>query len=1464
MSNYTLQIKRNEEVASSKTAAQTVLEENLKTASVGEPLMSRYQDGSKVGILLGFSNGDGQNYSIIDLGDIDGVPYALSTDIPTNVSQLTNDKGYRTSGEVQTQITNYAPSKSGSGANGTWNINVMGNAGTASALQTARTINGTSFNGSANITTAKWGSGRTITVSDHDGSHTGTGVTVDGSANVTLKLPSTITANLNGTANRATADASGNNITNTYATKSELTSNINDHEHELADITNLNSGWDALLSGAPSSYVTRWPSISEVTNKQKLVVKLNGGTTEGTNQFTYSGTTAKTINVTPASIGAAASSHSHTIGNVSGLQDALDGKQPTGDYALKSEIPTKVSQLNNDSNYQTSSQVSTTVNNAISNLISGAPEALDTLNELAAALGDDPNFAATISAEIGTKVDKVDGKGLSENDFTDELLAKLNSIASGATKVTVDSALNTNSTNPVQNKVVTNALNGKANTSHTHEIADVDGLQTALDNKQPVGDYATSAELTSGLAGKANTSHTHTGSQVTGLTANRVLVASTGGTVSVSPVTTTELGYLDSVTGNVQTQLNNKATSNHNHNASYVSALGTSGNTVTWTKNGQTSAITVPFATSATNANHASNADQATNATNATTASKVGQSFTIKVNTPTATTEGTNTYTFNGSSPKTLDIKQGSNVTLTAGQGTLTIAAKDTTYTAGTGLKLSSGQFAINTNGNSGQFLNGNGTWSTPANTTYTAGTGIALSGTQFNLKQATSGEIGGIKIGYTESGKTYPVELNSEGKAFVKVPWTDTNTTYSVATQFTNGLMSSGDKTKLDGIATGATRVIVDSGITSGGTNPVQGKAIYNALAGKSNTGHTHTIGQVTNLQSTLDGKSNVGHTHVLSGITDLQANWDAILKASPTSYVTRWPSFSEVTNHPTTIAGYGITDAPTKTGSGASGTWSISISGSAPKLTTDRTLWGQSFNGSANVSGAMTNVPTIINEGYAHRLEIGRQNHDHWDFYEYGGVYNFYKNTQSGNSDSKELLFQINGHTVIANTFQGSLSGNASSATKATQDGSGRTITSTYALKSEIPTIPDIPTKVSELENDSHYATTGDVDTRIKNIIGAAPEELDTLEELASALTDNEDAVVAINATLATKADKSEIPTKLPNPQSLTIQLNGASQGAYDGSNTKTVNITASAIGAATSSHSHSVATASQLGMVKLGSDTTQTASTANLSTAAGKTYLVQNNANDQLVVNVPWTDTKYTLPTASSSTKGGFKTGFVEGNKNYAVKMSGETAYVSVPWTDTNTTYGVATSTNLGLVKVGYPESGKTYPVELDSNNRMFVNVPWTDTDTKYTLPTASNSTKGGFKTGFVEGNKNYAVKMSGETAYVSVPWTDTHVTVDSALSSTSTNPVQNKVINSALAGKLSTGGTAANASKVANALAIQGNGTGISFNGSASRTVNIVPGTNITVAGTNGGTITISCTVEKDTPLTEEDINSVING
>lgn len=60
---------------------------------------------------------------------------------------------------------------------------------------------------------------------------------------------------------------------------------------------------------------------------------------------------------------------------------------------------------------------------------------------------------------------------------------------------------------------------GAAPTAHTHAVADVTGLQAALDGKQAAGDYATNGALTTGLAGKANTAHTHAIADTTGLQA---------------------------------------------------------------------------------------------------------------------------------------------------------------------------------------------------------------------------------------------------------------------------------------------------------------------------------------------------------------------------------------------------------------------------------------------------------------------------------------------------------------------------------------------------------------------------------------------------------------------------------------------------------------------------------------------------------------------------------------------------------------------------------------------------------------------------------------------------------------------------------------------------------------------------------------------------------------------------------
>lgn len=94
---------------------------------------------------------------------------AVSVAIPNNTNQLTNGAGFITS-----------------------SASISGNAGSATKLQTARTINGTSFNGTANITTANWGTTRSIYIQDATATNTSSAVSVNGGGNAYLKLPTNI------------------------------------------------------------------------------------------------------------------------------------------------------------------------------------------------------------------------------------------------------------------------------------------------------------------------------------------------------------------------------------------------------------------------------------------------------------------------------------------------------------------------------------------------------------------------------------------------------------------------------------------------------------------------------------------------------------------------------------------------------------------------------------------------------------------------------------------------------------------------------------------------------------------------------------------------------------------------------------------------------------------------------------------------------------------------------------------------------------------------------------------------------------------------------------------------------------------------------------------------------------------------------------------------------------------------
>lgn len=113
--------------------------------------------------------------------------------------------------------------------------------------------------------------------------------------------------------------------------------------------------------------------------------------------------------------------------------------------------------------------------------------------------------------------------------------------------------------------------------------------------------------------------------------------------------------------------------------------------------------------------------------------------------------------------------------------------------------------------------------------------------------------------------------------------------------------------------------------------------------------------------------------------------------------------------------------------------------------------------------------------------------------------------------------------------------------------------------------------------------------------------------------------------------------------------------------------------------------------------------------------------------------WDGTKYVWKTpaefklkpASSTALGGIKIGFTQTGKKYPVQLGtgadADKAFVEVPWTDTKYTLPVAKDGVLGGIRTDYNTTGKNYAVKTDTDGKAYVSVPWTDTNTTYTSGT-----------------------------------------------------------------------------------------------------------------------------------------------
>ena len=334
---------------------------------------------------------------------------------------------------------------------------------------------------------------------------------------VTSSIQTQIDSKVTGVGNGAVSTILDSNLTVNRA----LISNASGKVAISSSVTSTELGY---LSGASSNIQTQLDTLAADKAEWgitpvalRAVVTNAGGTlsTHPTTTYTEIGyLEGLTGNLQTQIDGKAATVHTHVIGDVTGLQTAIDSKEDTitgaATTVTTSDLTANRALISNASG---KIAISSSVTSTELGYLSGATSNVQTQLDSKAEWGIVPVALRAVVTNAG------------------------GTLSTHPTVTYTEIGYLEGATSNIQTQI-----DGKASITHTHVIGDVTGLQTALDAKQAT------------ITGAATTI------TASNLTANRALISNASGKVAISSsVTSTQLGYLSGVTSDIQTQLDASA-----------------------------------------------------------------------------------------------------------------------------------------------------------------------------------------------------------------------------------------------------------------------------------------------------------------------------------------------------------------------------------------------------------------------------------------------------------------------------------------------------------------------------------------------------------------------------------------------------------------------------------------------------------------------------------------------------------------------------------------------------------------------------------------------------------------------------------------------------------------------------------------------------------------------------------------